>query len=773
MSMNNVDFSFEEVNREKEGVIRLPAMHGKGFSSEVTAYESETTYGKEGQWLNRFSHYLFTDIEPAIDGYEGLTLVIEAQIENDKRTHLIYLTDGEKVISSKIPKRKPLDVLDETLVKACKKEFYPTLSHGQTEGLLQDVRLYISNDTEGTFKETLIQDNDTGLEDIDSDFLLRCRGYDVTEKDSDVIRFKEKIRRENDSNVIQFLQEQIPNLILDETSNIMKKVLMGFSTMLGKASYFDITLGDAQEGKSLMIETTLKYFIPREYQENFNEVTDAYFINKAMNDPHCYDRKIINLGDLGSEDKFQKMAGVFDILKILCTEKFYDSGKSTKGENDWEASKVNLKADSICISYSSVRDSKTSNTEQIESRAITSTPNHEKSILTFSFNNRQDVFGTKENALFQRTVDNLRLFQKYLLYLTNKCYHLSQDIEEDGVLIHQRIEVYNIFEKLFYTLGASKDVGIRNAGLLSKLLTSFTILNWDKAHRFVKEIPVNEEEMHRITYLFPRIDDILSFIDIVSDSAGVSPRVKELIKALCDNFIIIDEEIEDPPKKVEDKPLLPYVEKAKSVNARKISKALLKNKEEGELETRLSLVNLAENTLEYDPHIYRHMTLESVFQRNGDLLSQFYDQYGLTNKSRRHNKSITKKLQKTEDEIEILELYEEFDPLIFFTVTHLRRHLQVKGIKGINDLAELLNDAYKGGYVDKFTQKNRANVYYLTHKARTLTEPTHLTQEHIKDAIKNLDNLKTKPLDRKSSTILSEEEKKQVKDDYESIFEDK
>ena len=714
MTDENVDFSFEEVNMEREGVIRLPPMNGKHYSSQVEAYTSQVTYGDKDQWRLNFGLYRFFDIKSQEGESDAdFNLIIEPVIDRDKRTHSIYLTtgDGQEVITSKLNKAKPLDTRVNAFLDTCKSEFLPAMKPQETIDFLQDVRTYIANDKEGNFKETLIADQEDTPSDSDSDYLLRCRGYDVTETDSAVIKFKEKIKRENDSNVIQFLQEQIPNLILDEESNIMKKILMSFSTMLGLGSYFDVTLGDAQEGKSLMIETTLNYFIPSEYWRRFNEVTEAYFVNNAIDDPHCYDRMVLNLGDMGNEDRFAKMNGLFDIAKILCTEKIYESGKSRKGEKDWESESIYMIADSICISYSSVRKGRDSNTDQISSRAIESTPKHIKSIETYSFNNEKDVIGTTRQAKFERTVKNLELFQKYLLYLTNKFYYMNQDVNEDGMLIHKRVQVYNPFEKLFYELGASDDVGIRNAGLLSKLLTSFTILNWEKSHKFEKEIPLNEEEIYHITYLFPRIDDLNSFIDIVSDSAGVNPRLKESMKALTENLLIIDEEIEDPKTHIaDDKPILDAMEKIEektlidedddspyptdSINPRKISNALLKDRDDEE-ETTISILELAMIEGIYKIEHDKNMSLGTIFMKNEELLSEFYDVYGLTQKNRKNNRQVMKALKETKDEEKRLELVGQYKPMIFFTVTTLKKNLQVKGIKGVTDLADILHDAYE------------------------------------------------------------------------------
>lgn len=758
-----INLDFDE-SSDEDSFQRLTKMQGESFSAELEAYPLEREYGRDERYKTRYSQIILTNITDKEGTTYKESIVIEFYVQDDKMTPLFYLIDEEgKLVTPKRMCKARLPLWSDNFEKTLKNDFKKFCK--DPTALLNDLSIYISNH-ENEFVPTLIAEDIFQTTD-ETPYELRVKGYNVTESDPLVQDFLRQVNKENGGNVIQFLEEKIPHLILDEKSNIMKKVLMCFSVMVGRGSYFDMTIGDAQEGKSLMIETVLDYFIPSEYIETMNEATDSFFINQAIADPYLYSRKIINLGDLGNDEKYKKMENIFDVLKILTTEKAYETGKSRKGENDWEATPINLEAESILVSYSSVRESKSSNTEQLQSRGIISTPNHEKSRRTYSFNNKKKVKMTRENAYFEKAVKDLEGFKRYLLYLTNKCYEMSQDVTEDGVLIHQRLQFYNIFEKLFYRLGASDEVGIRNANLLTQLLEALTLMNWEKSLKFIKEVSIGENEKERIIYVLPRADDLLDFIRFVFDSAGINPRVKELVKALRDNFIIIDESRGDEVTYVSSNPLTEHIE---STNPRLISDALLTMDKS---ETIVSMTEIAIYEHLYDTDSDKDTSLGTLFKKNETILSEFYDRYGLNERNKKHNKNIEKKLGESSDEVKRVDLTNCYKPLFLFTNTNLKRRLAVKGIKGVDDLGNLLSEADKMGYLDKFPQKmNRANVYYLTQKAREIEEDNIFTSDDLEDGIHNLEALKVDPIKTNSERLFSDKEIKQVKKEFEDIVKD-
>ena len=146
---------------------------------------------------------------------------------------------------------------------------------------------------------------------------------------------------------------------------------MALNVMTGKGSYLSETVATSEAGKSLEDEIVFLKMIPPEYIFKKNDITEASLTRYGDINENYFDRLIIYFGDLGSKKSYEKLEFIFNILKILITEKEYS--RDLCDDNNKNLT-LNLKVNSIGGAYSTVKNSFTEDDDQLISRTIKSTP---------------------------------------------------------------------------------------------------------------------------------------------------------------------------------------------------------------------------------------------------------------------------------------------------------------------------------------------------------------------------------------------------------------
>ena len=218
--------------------------------------------------------------------------------------------------------------------------------------------------------------------------------------------------------LIDYLKPKLDNIHLGEHRNLYRKLLGAFNVMRGKGSYLFETTAHAEEGKSLEDIIVFSFLIPEEYIFKMNKITEASFIRNSEINPEYYTRLIITLGDFGSKKAYQKIEDVFDIIKILITEKEYFKDLSEKNTNGtFTNKKLDLIVESIGAAYSTTINSFTENDSQLESRTLSSTPfdtDKEDIIDLLSYLNTSF---SQESKKRRHSIESLVDFKSYLLSL--------------------------------------------------------------------------------------------------------------------------------------------------------------------------------------------------------------------------------------------------------------------------------------------------------------------------------------------------------------------
>ena len=187
-------------------------------------------------------------------------------------------------------------------------------------------------------------------------------------------KFNDLKANKYDNNVAKYITDISKYMILNEEHNILKQVLINLSTIIFKESLFNQVQGDKDTGKTYTIETGLEY-IPKEHIQKINSTTRASFINEAKENKYCYDQMILYGGDLGDKETLEHIKNeIFDILKILISEKEYTTSKMINPDGIWEKETIEI-IGSPCFAFCTVEPLISSKSQQqVESRTITTTP---------------------------------------------------------------------------------------------------------------------------------------------------------------------------------------------------------------------------------------------------------------------------------------------------------------------------------------------------------------------------------------------------------------
>lgn len=329
----------------------------------------------------------------------------------------------------------------------------------------------------------------------------------------------ENILKEIKSNgLIPYLEKLISKLHLGENKGIYRKFLACFSVMCGKMSCFCETQSQSGAGKSLEDEIITNYIIPPMYVFKANHVTEAGFTRKAQaTNINYFDRKIIVFGDLGRGESFKKLEDVFNIVKILVTEKEYHKLLAEKNGSGFESKKLHLKANSIMAMYGTTLNSFTEGDNQLESRTLknsTSPVSNEDILDNLGYLN---TTVSKEYKNQQKVIKKLLKFQELQKMLVNKS---------------QELEIINPYTNVFKKYSLKADVPTREFKQQLELFNTYCLLTFYECNK-IKEYYIASEKQ------------LKDYFNLINLESALIPYESDFIKMLMgDGLTIIQEESE-------------------------------------------------------------------------------------------------------------------------------------------------------------------------------------------------------------------------------------
>ena len=294
--------------------------------------------------------------------------------------------------------------------------------------------------------------------------------------------FQEMLKLKYASSFIKYMEDIVPDLIVDENENIIKITLSCIAVILGIYSYIIQLLGDAGIGKSYVIDVVLDYVIPKKYSLDINSITEAAFIFLGELFPRFFERLILNFGDLGDPSRLESMANILDIVKILITEHRFDRykmEKETKSKNIWDSLEhLVIIAESIACIYGTVKgdkeDGKSDAKGQKESRTLNATPTNHSDMELINFSQDAKTYGTYGHDDFEKSRQSLMKWQEFLKM------RISQYDADKYVLI---MPFRNMFDKI---LEFSK-VKIRDFNIFESLLSTMAYMNLERSITIEKD----------------------------------------------------------------------------------------------------------------------------------------------------------------------------------------------------------------------------------------------------------------------------------------------
>ena len=517
--------------------------------------------------------------------------------------------------------------------------------------------------------------------------------------------FQMMLQNEYDSSIVRYMENVIPDLILDENENIIKITLACITVMIGNYSYIIQLLGDAGIGKSYVIDVVLDYIIPKKYSFDINSITEAAFILLGELFPRFFERLILNFGDLGDPSRLESMANILDIVKILITEHRFDRYKVDKDNLDVLKNLVII-AESIACIYGTVKgdkeDGKSDAKGQKESRTLNATPTNHSDLELINFSQNAKTYGTYGHDKFEKSKNSLMEWQEFLKM------KISRYDSDEIVLI---MPFRNMFDKI---LEFSK-VKIRDFNIFESLLSTLAYMNIERSITIEKDGK---------TFVIPCLDDVNDFIRIIYDNVGLNVAEKHLLLKLKQEFAFnYDEILESENLDYDYKYHDDYTD------------------EEHYDEIIQTCIASAVIDIDGKPHDknldewmddLKGQNDKTKYLQDQRYLDKIYSKYGMTKWNRKHNKDIRKKENPN---------LEDIRPQIFFTVTDLKYSFgKHHAIKNIPDLSQSLIKLKEKGFINYLDYKNNrdANIYYLESQILKIQDEYKMTKMDKIQAIATL-----------------------------------
>lgn len=548
----------------------------------------------------------------------------------------------------------------------------------------------VFSDISANIKNYLLNHNDYLIEIIDESNGNDLDVYSFDERinppfNQQIARdFQEMLKEQYGSSFIKYMEDIVPDLIVDENENIIKITLSCIAVILGLYSYIIQLLGDAGIGKSYVIDVVLDYIIPKGYSFDINSITEAAFIYLGELFPRFFERLILNFGDLGDPSRLESMAKILDIVKILITEHRFDRykmEKETKNTN-WDAlTHLLLIAESIACIYGTVKgdkeDGKSDAKGQKESRTLNATPTNHSDMELINFSQDAKTYGTYGYDAFEKSRQSLLEWQEFLKM------RIDEYDADKYVLI---MPFRNMFDKI---LEFSK-VKIRDFNIFESLLSTLAYMNIERS--------ITIEKNGKI-FVIPCLDDVNDFIKIIYDNVGLNVTEKHLLLKLKQEFafnykeILKSENLDYDYKNHDD---YSDDEHYDAIIQTCIASAVID----------VDGIPHEKNLDDWMDDLIGQNDKTKYLQEQR-YLDKIYAKYGMTKWNRKHNKEIRNKENPN---------LEDIRPQIFFTVTDLKYSFgKHHAIKNVPDLSQSLIKLKEKGFLNYLDYKNNrdANIYYV------------------------------------------------------------
>ena len=393
--------------------------------------------------------------------------------------------------------------------------------HGFDDKLADDMQVIIRN--------YFLNNHECFNQIIDADDESNDDVYDLNERTNPPYnkqianRFAKKLADEYDNSIIKYFKDVTPDVILNETNNVIKITLACITVILGIYGMFIELIGDSGIGKSFVMDTVLQKYIPDKYVLDFNAVTEPAFLLYCRESRKFFNGIIITFGDLGDPLKFKKLADVFDIIKILITDHFYNYVKTEKNrQGNWsDLAKLKLHSDTLCAIYGTVAgdnqgfNGDTDVKDQKQSRTLNCTPNETNENEMRKFDDECNVKGTYLYDSYNQACNSLSEYQEWLKMKIS-------EYDKDKYIITKP------FRHLFIKMTKYSAVQIRTVKQLTNMLVTLTYLNYERSIK-VKGTDGN-------IYIVPCCDDVQDFINATYDGAGLKVYERQLLLKLKDEF---------------------------------------------------------------------------------------------------------------------------------------------------------------------------------------------------------------------------------------------
>lgn len=332
--------------------------------------------------------------------------------------------------------------------------------------------------------------------------------------------------------LIDYLNPKLDKLHIGEHRNIYRKILGAFNVMRGKGSYLFETTAHAEAGKSLEDEIVFLNIIPKEYVFKKNNMSEASFVRYSDINISYFTRLIILWGDFGSKNAYNKIQDVFDICKILITEKEYSKDLSESNNGKFINKSLDLKVESIGGAYSTTINSFTDNDPQLESRTVSSTPfdTDKSEIMDFILYSNTSL--SEQSHDKKATIEELISFKSYLLSL-----------------VGFDKEIVNPYGSVFKKYVNESNTPLRELQQLIEFFDAYCVLTHHECNNIKGNLVASEEQVNTFFSKICLENVLIPYESNFIEMLLAEGKQKELI--------VIDDSISDNDEEKSD-PLLPY-----------------------------------------------------------------------------------------------------------------------------------------------------------------------------------------------------------------------
>lgn len=345
------------------------------------------------------------------------------------------------------------------------------------------------------------------------------------EKEEEKQRLHDKQEHESNLNAAKLLLESkdqpliyIASLVswitAGERANIILAFIAYASQVILRNPINVVILGEGGSGKT-HIETAGLSLIPEEFVIKEKKTTDAAFFDKGLENPYCYDGKIVSFGDLGGESSQDFVMQIKDLLKELQTDGYLS--KTMIGK-DMEGERIRVQMELFgnpCTTYTTVPGHVFDDQEM--SRSIFITPRMDNKAVFHAMKRMLEFHGGRSYKQYEKYCKELDIV-KYIVHLLRE--------RMDTVIINNPYT-----ESIIKFLGESEYFK-RDFDKYNGILKTITAINGYNRATF---------NMDGQDVLYTSLNDIKLFMSLLkayheSISVNISPKSAEVLDDLRGNI---------------------------------------------------------------------------------------------------------------------------------------------------------------------------------------------------------------------------------------------